>query len=545
MTSLPKSLLFILIFAFLIRIAGTAYGLPLWLVDDEPPFVLAALKMLDLKTLIPALHSADFKTILYYPPYLSYLYLPFFMIFLIGEFFLIFRGPASLFSSYLLADLSEIFIMARTINVLLGIASIFLIYKIAKNVFREERPALLAAFFVSTSLIHVALSMVSRQWISVFFFTALVLFWLSRQNFSEKKRYFLAVLSAGVGVGFAIINVISALLIVFWYLFYEKRPFLNLLKEKFFYGFYALFLALAVLPYLLYPGGLGFRADTTEMAAKTLWGAISSPMFFAKTIAVSEPILIAFAALGMAFAFWRARAVFWTFLIFIYAYSVTFYLIFRFEPRFFIGLLPLYAILAGYGFYESQKRISPAALSKSFMILLLLPAIFSTRLGWLALKNDSRELAREWAEANLPAGAKIITLARLTRLTALADAVEEQRAIDPASLRRVDAAEAELGANPRGHKSFHALNLFDANNQSFYENADSYIKTNNYEYLLIQPNYRNSQYFQNAIEKGELMKTFGSGENEMSVAESQFLKNPLALFEIKGLGPKIEIYKLK
>ena len=240
-------LISILALAFLIRIAGVSYGLPLWLVDDEPPFVLAALKMLELKTLLPALHFADFKTVLYYPPYLAYLYLPFFAA-LAAVKFLFYKGAANLFAAYLLSDLSGFFIIARVINILLGVASVYLIYKIAKNIFTDETPALFTAFFVSTSLIHTALSMTSRHWLSVFFFSALTLFWLSHQKVSDKKRYLLAALSAGVGVGFAITNILSALLIVFWYLLYEKKSILGLLKEKFFYGLCALFAVLAMLP---------------------------------------------------------------------------------------------------------------------------------------------------------------------------------------------------------------------------------------------------------------------------------------------------------
>ncbi|QQG42853.1 MAG: hypothetical protein HYW15_01445 [Candidatus Giovannonibacteria bacterium] len=538
MNALSKPLFLILTFALLTRIAGVAYGLPLWLVDDEPPFVLASLKMLELKTLLPALHPADFKTVLYYPPYFSYLYLPFFAA-LVGIKFLFYSGPAALFASYLLTDLSQFFIIARAINLMLGAASVFLIYKITESIFQSSRAALFAAFFVSTSLIHIALSMVSRHWLSVFFFTALVLFWLSRPALPNKTRYLLAVFSAGLGVGFAIINAVLILLIAFWCLLYEKKHWLNLLKDKFFYKLYALFAGLAALPYLLYPGSLGFRADVTTESAKTLWGALASPVFFAKTAAFSEPILILFAVLGLGFALWRARNVFWTFFIFIYSYSVIFYLIFRFEPRFFMGILPLFIILAGYGFYEIQKRISSAALSKLFMLLLLLPLIFVLQLGRLALKNDSRALARSWAEKNLRAGTKIITLARLTRLPTNKEAAREQKIIDPASLRKVDLADAELG-----EKNFHALNLFDANNQNFYENLENYAKENNYEYVIIQPNYRNGQYFQSMLEKGEELAAFGGGQTKLSLAESQFLANPLDLFKLKELGPEIKIYKI-
>ncbi|MDP3935122.1 MAG: hypothetical protein Q8Q46_02830 [Candidatus Giovannonibacteria bacterium] len=538
-----KWLIFILALAFLIRIAGVSYGLPLWLVDDEPPFTLAALKMLELKTLLPVLHLADFKTVLYYPPYLSYLYLPFFAAFA-GIKFLFYKGAANLFASYLLADLSGFFIITRVINVFMGVISIYLIYKIAQNIFKEEIPALFAAFFVSTSLIHVALSMASRHWLSVFSFSTLVLFWLSKPGLDFRKKYFLAIISAGIGIGFAIINSILFLLIAFWYIFYEKRPLLNILKEKFFYGLYALFFALLTLPYILYPGSLGFRADTTASAAKTIFGAITSPIFFAKTIALSEPLIIIFAILGLLFAFRNVRNLFWTFFTFIYAYSIIFYLVFRFEPRFFMGLLPFYVILAGYGFWETQKLLPRKILPQIFFLLLLIPLILSLRFGQLALRNDSRTSALKWVEANIPAGSKIMVLARLTNLPTNKAAAAEQEKLDPVSLRKVYLAQAEMAENSPNFKSFHALNFRDLSNESFYENIDSYVKQNHYEYLFIQPGYRDSERFKNIMKNSMLLKSHAGGDFGLSLAESQFIANPLGLFKTSELGPRIEIYKI-
>src|SRR3990167_9646356 len=83
----------LLLGAFLLRALGIGYGLPLTVVSDETPFTFAALKMLQLKTLIPALHPEVFQSILPYPPYLSYLLLvPFTAI--LGIQFLLWQGSA-------------------------------------------------------------------------------------------------------------------------------------------------------------------------------------------------------------------------------------------------------------------------------------------------------------------------------------------------------------------------------------------------------------------------------------------------------------------
>ena len=77
MTANSRRILFvILVFAFLVRVAGIGYGLPLWLIADEPPFTLGALKMIELKTVIPRFHVEEFRSILYYPTYISYFLLP-------------------------------------------------------------------------------------------------------------------------------------------------------------------------------------------------------------------------------------------------------------------------------------------------------------------------------------------------------------------------------------------------------------------------------------------------------------------------------------
>ncbi len=535
---MDKKILIVLVLAFVLRLAGIAYGLPLWLIDDEPPFILGALKMMELKTLLPNSHFEEFKTVLYYPPYLSYLYLlPFSL--LVGIKYLFFSGSTELFTSYLLADLSGFFIIARFFSIFAGVFSIYFTYATARNLFRNKKPAVFSAILASTSLIHISLSIVSRHWIWVFLFTSLVLFFLSQQNWSFKKKYFLAFLSAGIGIGFAVINVILTGLILSWYLLYEKNSTFKLIKEKYFYLLSAIFIFLASLPYLLYKGSLGFTADVTTKVSKNISGAIFSPFNFAYTIFQSEFILIIFAAFGFYFVFRNKRNIFWAFGIYIYTVSTVFYIIFRFEPRFFMALLPYYLILAGYGLCELQNKIKNKYLSEALLIFLIVPMIFSFRLSALAFKNDTRVLLRNWAQKNLPQKTKILVNARLTRFPTTKEAVSEQQKIDPTSVRKIDKAEAELN-----YSNLHSLNIFDANNKLFFENIDKYIKENKYEYAAISPGYRHSEFFENVLKKGILLKSFSGGKSEMSIAESQFFKNPFELFKIKELGPEIKLYKI-
>src|ERR1035437_336508 len=127
-------LLSLLLLAFLLRVVGIGYGLPLTVVNDEYPFTYAALQMIQAHTLIPALHPELFQNILPYPPYLSYVLIPPFIA-ILGIKFLLWHGSTALFQAHLLTDLSAFFITARLVNVLLGVLSVYLIYRISEALF--------------------------------------------------------------------------------------------------------------------------------------------------------------------------------------------------------------------------------------------------------------------------------------------------------------------------------------------------------------------------------------------------------------------------
>ncbi|MBI3046099.1 MAG: glycosyltransferase family 39 protein [Candidatus Harrisonbacteria bacterium] len=556
----PKWLLiYILVFAFLVRVAGINYGLPLWLIDDEPPFTLAALKMIQLKTLLPASYLEEFRTVLYYPPYLSYLYLLPFSI-LLGIKYLLFSGGREQFIYYLTSDLSQFFLIARFFNVLMGVVSVYLLYRVAKNILRQEAPALLAAFFLTTSLFHILMSTNGRHWLPVSFFTILVL-WILNLDWEFRliprsgtpdpamrdlgKRYLAAVLAVGVGVGVSPINVLLLILIAVWYLFYEQRNLSALIKEKYFYGSLVIFAWLAILPGALYPQSFGFRGDLTFQETKSILGIVTSLFIFLKPVVLSEPILAFFAVLGLLFTVFHRRNLFWPVFLFIYAYSAIFYLFFRYEHRFTLPVFPILAIMAAYGVAESYKRINSRILIAILILILAMPAVFSLRLSYLLYQNDSRNHLIEWTQANIPSGSKILVYARLTRLPATPEAIKEQRIIDSGSLRKVDLAEENFPKQP----SFHALNLYTIQNQEFYSGLENYAKKQKYQYLLtsqidFEKNPAHFNRIQSIASRGALLESFGEFQERYSPYIGQLLGNPFNLFKIKEFGPPVALYKL-
>jgi len=547
-------LLLIIALSLLVRLAGINYGLPLWLVGDEPPFVTAALKMLELKTILPVLHQEEFKPTLYFPPYLSYIYLiPFSL--LLGLKYLFFSGPLLEFKNYIASDLSHFFIIARLINVILGTFTVWLVYKISKNIFKNELIALLSAFFLAFSALHVYLSFVARDWVPAVFLFALGMFFISHPNMSFKKRYLLGAIISGIAFGISPIAAFSMLFMLFWYICYEKHSIFDALKEKNLYICLLAFLILSAVSIAVYPFGFHLAKSNNIEETKSIYGFMENMGQFFKPQLYSEPILIIFAAIGLIFTYRKTREFFWTALIYLFSYAGIFYLIFHYEQRFTIYVFPIIAILAGYGFYSIMQIIPPSAgliprkiPAAVLALLLLIPLITSLRLDWLTLKNDSRMQARKWAESELAVNTKIIVYTEMTRLASTKEAINEQQALDPASLRQIDYAEMNFAKNPHGYVNFHALNLYSVNNDNFYKNITEYARINNYKYILWDPTFPpgNGTRVNQIIEltkNSVLVKSFGDTQKEYSLREGNF-GNPFGLFKLESLGPKIEIYRL-
>ena len=550
MNSFAKKILFaVLIFGFAVRILGIGYGLPLWLGADEPPFVLGALKMIELKTLIPAFHEEEFRSVLYYPPYLSYLNLPLFASILFFK-FISYDGDIISFANYIVSDLSNFFAAARFINIFLAVLSIYLVYKISMSLFRDEWAAAAGSFFLSTSLLHILLSFSSRQWLAVSVVYVLVLYFLTKKEFSFEKRYFWAVFSAGIGMGISMISSLSIAFIALYYLFFEEKKLSQIFREKYIYLLVLLFAVLSFVPLILYPSSIGFGNDITLGEDKNITELLLSPINFITPLFRSEPVLVLFFLLGFYFAFVKDKKIFSTFFIFLIAYSMAFYLIFRFEDRFLLALMPIIAILAGVGFKEFFRRLAEfnkIASAALLTAMIVLPIIFSLRLSYLAYLGDSRQNMRSWVEENITEGSMVLVSARLTRLSSNKEAIEEQKRIDPASLRGVDEAESYFGKNPI-YPSFHALNLNSIPN-SFHKNLPEYAESNSYEYLILPAeDYRKDESLHKKLlgwaKENALIISFGD-DSSFSISESRLGQSPLELFETNMLGPDVSLYKLR
>ncbi len=535
------ALICILLIAVILRLPGLTYGLPLMLIADEPSVILGALKMLELHTLLPAHHLADFAAVLYYPPYLSYLYLlPFALI--IGFKYLLWHGASALFIPQLVADLSAFFIAARALNILIGGASLILTYATAQSLFRSRRAALVSTFLLATSLAHIALSMTSRHWSAVTFLTVSTLWVLTHERLPQEKRYGYALIIAGFGMGISTISVLLLIPIALHFIFMRTITVRGLLRAPLIWWCAIISCILALLPSLLYPKSNGFVADITVAHGKSVIDFLISPIRFTGSLFPAEPVLIGLALCGLIIL-WRTKrnlcAVATTWII---LYSWIFYLFFRFETRFWLPLFPLFALLGGYAC--TRWRHTPIY-NTVILLILALPFSAGLRLAWLVSQNDTRVHAQEWVHDHLPPHARILVYANLTRIPTSQAAIQELRTIDASALRKVDMAESTLDNTDNPH----ALNLYTVNDTDFFQMLPLYAREHHYTYLLVDTSTRSMDplreaVFQRLMSTGTLQVHWTSLGEGTSLGGSSFRDPFWHLFSDGLLGPNIAIYTL-
>lgn len=541
-----RLLLILLITAALLRIIGIGYGLPLWLVGDEPSFVFGSLKMMELRTLIPALHHSDFIGTFYYTPYLSYLYLfPFAVV--AGVKYLFFSGGFAEFTRFLQTDLSHFFLAARLISAALGTATVYVMYRIGKNLFSREDAGLASAAFLGFSFLHVSFSHWARHWVPATFVLSLVLFFLSHPNWSIKKRYLLASLAAGIGMGVTQQVGLVTIFIALWFFLVDRKS-LRVLREWWPSCCVGAFLALTALAYVLWPPGFYVVAGARESIAeaqKSFFGLFSGFPFHAVNMMRGEPALLIFLALGMMATIRRRcrwACVSW---IFITVYFIAFYLFFLHVDRFLLMLYPLLCLFAAEGFIATadalRGRIKIVTMVLPFLVMLAVVIRYDA----LLLKNDTRIIATRWAEKNIPSDAKIMVLAPIMRLPATSDAIAEQESIDAASLRSVDTAERSFADEFFRTPRYHALNLNSVRNVDFLANIEEYIRSHDYEFVMYEP-MLTAERVGDAFEAGETIAEF-RGYNELrgDAIVNGFGDGWKQVFTAPAIGPDIIIKKIK
>lgn len=545
MTALPTRLLALLwnpgnmnkfifiafLFAVLLRFGGIFYGLPLRLIADEPQFVFAAIEMAQENLFIPPYDEAGFRTLLYNPPYLIYLFLiPFWILIHIIH----------------VTSFSYFFILARLLSAAAGLLTIWIAYKTAQQLFPQNKSApFFTVYFLATSILAIALSATARHWSFAMLLGITGFYVLARSRISFHKRFLWVMGIAGLGIGVNQAIAIVAPLSILWYFIIEKGKLRNLLGARWFYAGIVLFLGLIIVPFLIYPQSLrGVAADEwgQSFSVSSFFGA---SFHFLSSFAWSEPVFLLFAIIGLAALWGRERKLFWIFLSIIFGYVYLFYFSYQFVHRYIAILLPFFAIIGGIGASMLWQKTRTWQRTIT-VVFLLLPFAVSVWFSILLLKEDSRSLARTWFQDHIPAGARVIVWSDLMRLSSLPEAIEEKAIFhqekDPDELNEF--TYPDLFA----HKAFHALNLYNVNEDVLYENVKMYACLREYDYVITEESNFQSVTHREALAGltagAEALASFGAHDERYSITGSFFGGPPWGFFALPHFGPPVFIYKL-
>lgn len=566
----------VLLLALVIRLPQVHFGLPFHLFGDEEANVYGALKMLQLKTLLPVLHENDFGLLLYYPPVLAYIYTVVFVP-VVGAMYIFSHGSLHDLINQLTLDPSVFWYIARGLNCIFELGNIYLVYRLGSIFFRDRRPALIAAVFLATSFIEVTVSAAIHHWTPAIFFSLLSIYLVVnayKDNTLRNKRllYWSGISAAlSFGIGFSV-----------YFL-----PFLTML---------ALYLSGCISN----PSGLRFRLDRTKIENSVLdmlrifvpFGIIAAvaiaahpvPLFtqvihhtapeqgttrtlhgfifyYAKTLWFEElPLLIA-AVTGFLLMAWKRRRLWYGCVIFFATWSFLTYAFLFNISRYLLPALPFAALLAGYGVFELIRLIpsgktlfrKTAAFTVALAYMLYIVMLYG-HLEVLLMRNDTRITAAEWIETAIPAHTTVIVDSERLRFLGTSASTRFQNGIDPQSLRAADRVMLESDAY--AHHPFDLSSLFFATRNEKATLIDHALTATTSPKYFVTDSWvpaENTDFIADMEQRGDLIKSFGGGDGTntwlslpIGGERDQGDENIIAqLSRINQFGPNVFIYKLR
>ncbi len=457
----------VLTVGFFLRLWGVDYGLPFALIGDEVGMLGGALRMLELRSLIPALHP-EAMSILYYPVVLPYLYLAAMTPVLGGLYVMHGLPQMDQFGLIVLGNLDAIWLTARLTSVAMSAATLYVIYRIGAALFRSPLAGLVAASAMTFDYLHIMAGHTARHWSATVFLIWAVA-WLSLRYFErpDMRKAVVIGLLAGAGFGVSYIGALGLGFGVVSHLGAWREGRTPLLGRDAL-TIAGCCIALIVLTTLLYPQPiirLGTNGILPFAERKTMAGWWNATVFYATAIRLSNPALLVAAAAGLSAAVLTRR---WHLVggaLFLMLFFTAFlYCAMPLEDRYIVPLSPVLALLGGFAVSDAWQRLqripwAQAAVGLLAAAVLAYPAAVSFRAAQLLAQPDTRLVAKKWLEDNLPADAAVAMNVDVVRLTPSLDALNTQKQLDPTSLNAGDRLRLARGA-AGGTAERNVLNLW-------------------------------------------------------------------------------------
>lgn len=479
---------------FFLRLWGVDYGLPFPLVSDEEIMLGGALRMLELRSLIPALNP-EAMSILYYPVAVPYLYLVLMMPVIAGLYVLNGLPSMDQFGLVVLDNLGPIWLVARLSSVMMSTATLYFVYRLGAALFRSPLAGFVSAALMSFDYFHVMLGHMARH-VTATVFLIWVVAWLSLRYFEKpdlRKACAIGMLS-GIGFGVSYIGAFGLGFGVVAHLICWRQARTRLFGSNLL-AMAGGCLVLVALFVLIYPQPIIRLMTILPIAEpKTLTGWWNAVIFYARAVWLSNPALLIMAAAGLAAGVMMRR---WLLLggalFLILFYTMFLYDALMLEDRYILPLSPVLALLGGFAANEAWQRFGNwrqvrVGMMLGFVCLLAYPAAVSFRAAYLLAQADTRIVAKQWLEKNLPADALIVMNTNVVRLTPSLEALSAQKMLDAGSLKAVDRLRLAKGA-PGGPAERNVLNLWQLSSAGLKmvdnENLAGTLRERGYRYYVV------------------------------------------------------------
>lgn len=358
--------------------------------------------------------------------YLYILSIEYGIYYIVGWILQIFGSPID-FATKIVRDLAPLFILARTTSALFGTASVFMTYLIGKSLV-SKKAGLIASLFLCLNVVNIELSHYARVDATLCFVVLIAFYFVVRVHVGEPETISKFYVLAGIFSGIAFQNKLPAVIVIIPFLFahlfkYQSK---NLLKGIFCkeLGYYGVFFILGLIignPAILFApfkfvasllgAGSVYTTPINESKSEHI-GFVSYLIYFWRELGILLSILAGYSMLRAMFSKNRED-------ILLLSFIIPFYLLmgassYMVSPSYMIPLMPfLYILTSKYlvEIIENRKwsaKIAQRALIALCLALLIYPIknviLFETSMSG----KNTRLLAKDWIEKNIPFGTKIL-----------------------------------------------------------------------------------------------------------------------------------------
>lgn len=567
-------IVFILMLFVGLSVVGIFYNYPLPnTVADETVLMAATLKMIAEPSLRP-----DYPT-MYHMPLGAYLYLPFFII------LLVFLRLSGIFTSlgalkeFGILHYGELLPMARFISVLLGMASVYLVYRICEKLFSNRFISLVASLLLATNFIFIELSHFGRVWIpQVFVILATFYFIL---DFYEKEHvkfrdYFKIAFLTGISFGTHFIGILIYLpFLMVHYLKNKEKQFWNIfIKNKNLWLSNLVVVVMILFVYYLNPYGFmnyighsikaGMAVTGSAVGADGVIDFWTSMTFYGKVLFETGPTLTIIFILSLFPLYLHKRNLFFILGSFILGYYIIIGPIVgssSIKEHYIVPIIPFMAMTSAYGiydFYRSNfigKKINAAGNTIAYGIkIFLLVAIFLYPVylvvlwDYWSIQPSTQVLAQEWIHNSLPSGVRIINFDAALPINENRASMEDIQKYAPMFLTKKQDYLLSVGDSQYPKPNYYVLQP-----ANYRESIPQEILNQGFDYLVVtwwnQVQYKKAMenIRQFGLREENLFKIFpfDAGPSTFS-ADLEIWRRPFSnLRNMNHVGPVVAIYMLK